>query len=121
MQKSSEAGDYFPDIFEAILQRCTTEETELFAVTTRKIWLRRNAVLHGEIFSHPTQLLKEAQNSLEEFQRIYSNDRSEEPTTRELTEVSWKPPPSNIIKLNWNAGVNVKDGRVGLGLIARDS
>ena len=26
-----------------------------------------------------------------------------------------------MIKLNWDAGVNVKEGRVGLGLIARDS
>jgi ribonuclease HI len=36
-------------------------------------------------------------------------------TDRELVDVKWQPPPSNMIKMN------AKEGHVGLGLIARDS
>jgi ribonuclease HI len=36
-------------------------------------------------------------------------------------DVKWKSPPSNVVKLNWDAGLNVKEGRIGLGFIGRDT
>jgi hypothetical protein len=115
LQKCGEIEGLFPSFFEAMMRRCNKEDLELFAVTARKIWLRRNSVIHGEQFSHPTQLLREAQNSLEEFQRIHSEDRNEMPNTRDLAVMHWKPPPESMIKLNWDAGLSTKEGRVGIG------
>jgi hypothetical protein len=111
----------FQKFFEVLMGRCTKEELEFFAVTARKIWLRRNSVIHGECFSHPTQLLREAQNSLEEFQRIQSGSRDGLQTLRDNVEVKWEPPPENVLKLNWDAGINKSERRVGIGLIVRDS
>lgn len=32
----------------------------------------------------------------------------------------WQPPPSDYIKINWDATVNAKEGYIGLGVVARD-
>ena len=83
--------------------------------------MQRNSVIHGENFAHPAQLLCDAQNFLEEFQRVNSKAQHEEPNIKDVMHMHWKPPPRNMIKLNWDARMNTKEGRVGLGLIARDS
>ena len=43
------------------MDRCTQEEIEFHAVTTRKIWFRRNTVVHGGEFLHPNILINEAE------------------------------------------------------------
>jgi hypothetical protein len=64
LQKLDGAGRCFSELFDDICRRCDISEVELFAVTARRIWLRRNSVIHGEQFSHPTRLLDDAQTSL---------------------------------------------------------
>jgi hypothetical protein len=108
-------------LFEDIRRRCDISELELFAVTAWRIWLRRNSVIHGEQFSHPTRLLGDAQTSLNDFQRLQNSGSTGEKTERVNDVVKWNSPPSNMIKLNWDAGMNVKEGRVGLGFIIRDT
>jgi ribonuclease HI len=121
LQKIGGVGICFSELFDDICRRCDISELELFAVTARRIWLRRNSAIHGEQFSHPTRLLDDAQTSLNDFQRIHNSGNTGETTARELEAVMWRPPPSHKVKLNWDAGVNAKEGRVGLGLIIRDS
>ena len=121
LQKLGITESMFPNFFEVLMRRCNKEDLELFAITTRKIWLRRNSMVHGEQFSHPTQLLRDAQNSLEEFQHIHSECWDGVQSTKDTVIAQWKPPPNNMVKLNWDAGINMTKGRVGIGLIARDS
>jgi hypothetical protein len=54
----------FRDLFEGMMKRCSREEMELFAVLAKNIWTRRNHVLHGGEFHHPTRLAQEAMESL---------------------------------------------------------
>jgi hypothetical protein len=56
LQKCSSLGLTFFHLFATLLSRCETEELELFVVTARRIWLRRNDVVHGGFFTHPSQL-----------------------------------------------------------------
>ena len=121
LQKMGAAGFSFPDLFKDICKRCDSLEIELFVVTARRIWLRRNSVIHGEQFSHPTRLLGDAHSSLNDFQKIHSSGSNGETTARITEEMKWSSPPSNMVKLNWDAGMNVKEGRVGLGFIIRDT
>lgn len=37
----------FNQIFEDLIGRCVTTELELFGCVARKVWFRRNAVIHG--------------------------------------------------------------------------
>jgi hypothetical protein len=67
LQKLGEVEDCFPSVLDAVLGRCNREEVELFAVLARRIWFRRNSLIHGEKFAHPTQLVHDAQNALEEY------------------------------------------------------
>lgn len=50
-----------------MLSRCAVKEVELFVVTARRLWLRRNDVAHGGLFTHPTQELNQARHALEGF------------------------------------------------------
>ena len=60
-------GKSFRKIFTNNLDVCESNEIELFVVTARCLWLRRNAFLHGEKFLDPNQLVCEPQESLVAF------------------------------------------------------
>lgn len=65
--------------------------------------------------------MHEAQTLLDEFRRVNHDDLDGVDSARASAIVTWQPPPSHMIKINWNAGINLREGRVGLDLIARDS
>jgi ribonuclease HI len=121
LQKMGGVNGCFASVLDAVLGRCNQEEIELFAVTARRIWLRRNSLIHGEKFAHPTQLARDAQNAFEEFQKVNCMAQHDEPNDKDVMIIQWRPPPRDMIKLNWDAKANAKEGRVGLGLIARDA
>jgi ribonuclease HI len=121
LQKCGGTGICFPSVFGAILGKCNAEEIKLFVVLARRIWLRRNSVIHGECFTHPSQLLRDAQNSLEDFWFANRKAHIEDPLAMTVSGIHWKPPQRNVVKINWDAGLNLREGRVGLGFIVRDS
>jgi hypothetical protein len=84
-------------------------------VIARRLWLRRNGVLHGEPFVHPNQILWEASEALEEFQRANMAEMQETVQAQREGTVVWQPPPANSMKINWDAVVDHKRGRIGLG------
>lgn len=111
-------------IFEYCMERFSKEELDLMAVLARRIWLRRIALVFEGLFTHPNSVYTEAATSLEEFKQC---------TTKELQIIQpdelepnrckngWQHPPNGVIKVNWDASLNKKDGCVGLEIIARDS
>jgi hypothetical protein len=84
LQKSTTGGRDFMQVFKEVSSRCEKDEVELFAVVARWIWLRRNDLVHGGTFTHPTLLLKSAKNALEEYQRL--NARVGEQDNRERAQ-----------------------------------
>jgi hypothetical protein len=91
----------------------------------RRIWFRRNKFVFDKIFTHPPVVFKEAVDSLEDFRRYNRRDKETMNsngvlrTTRPPT--GWQPPPSRLIKVNWNASVNIKKKYIGIGIVARDN
>lgn len=69
-QKSSNNGPDFLAIVEEMFSRCQPEELGLFAVVARRIWLRRNEVVHGGPFQHPSMLMHHATRAAEEFHEV---------------------------------------------------
>ena len=120
LQKRGREVGSFLEIFEDMINRCNKEELDLFGIIVRKIWLRRNTWLHEGSFEHPTTLLRNTKKELEEFQEANSRalGGNREDSTRQAA--LWKPPPSNFIKINWDATTSKENKRSGLGLIARD-
>ncbi|XP_059436134.1 uncharacterized protein LOC132169065 [Corylus avellana] len=105
IQKGDYVGRESMQIFEMLLDMCEITDVELFTVVAQKIWFCRNAVVHGEVFSHPNQVISEARESLGNFQRQNLQDAEgvELPQARQL--IQWQPPPYNTIKFNWDAEV----------------
>jgi hypothetical protein len=110
----------FIQVFEVLMGKCEMEELELFATIARQIWLRRNTVIHGGVFTHPSQVASNARRSLEEFRKANEIGVESEDILLSPQSIIWQPPPRNLIKVNWDAAVSKKNGCVGVGIIARD-
>jgi hypothetical protein len=50
-----------------MISKCQLEELCLFAGIARRMWLRRNEVVHGGYFLHPTLLVQKVVHAAEEF------------------------------------------------------
>jgi hypothetical protein len=107
----------FIQVFEALMGRCEMEDLELFATTARQIWLRRNEVIHGGSFTHPTQVASNAHMSLDEFRKANEVGVESDDSLEPSQSFTWQPPPRNLIKVNWDAAVSKKNGCVGWELL----
>jgi hypothetical protein len=110
----------FAQIFSEIASKCDKDEVELFAVLARRLWLRRNDVVHGGILTHPNQIMRDAEAALEEFRRVNTVDGQVQQETMETHDEGWSPPPETTIKINWDASLDKIRRIVGMGMIARD-
>lgn len=90
------------------------------AVMARKIWLRRNSVVHGGDFIHPSILFREASSSLEEFRRVNSHEPVVQYPLLVVPTILWHKPSSGKLKINWDVAVDKGHGRIGVGIIVRD-
>jgi hypothetical protein len=66
-QKSSSWGLTFRQVVIEVIRDCDDEAISLFAVIARRIWFRRNEVIHGGLFFHPNVLVQRAKEAVEDF------------------------------------------------------
>jgi hypothetical protein len=66
-QKSSSWGPTFRQAVIEVIQGCDDEAISLFVGIARRIWFRRNEVIHGGLFSHPNVLVQRAREDVEDF------------------------------------------------------
>ncbi|XP_059446670.1 uncharacterized protein LOC132178237 [Corylus avellana] len=59
-QKSCFEGPFFLPVVEGMLRVCGQQEFALFAGIARRLWLRRNALIHEGDFLHPNILVQQA-------------------------------------------------------------
>jgi hypothetical protein len=72
MQKCRRSEGDFQQILSEVVKRCDQEGVELFMVTARKIWMRRNKVVFSGEFNPPNTLLLEAEMAQMEFRKATS-------------------------------------------------
>jgi ribonuclease HI len=100
------------------------EELPLFAWIAREIWRRRNEVLHGGVFSHPSIVAKFAAEALWQFQQVNSQDSNQEDD--EPAENgngvgrTWQSPPQRVYKANWDIAISSVNQCMGVGVVVRD-
>jgi hypothetical protein len=51
------AGNSFWEVIEYLIEGCTNKEFDRHAEVARRIWFRRNLVVHGGEFNHPNQVI----------------------------------------------------------------
>jgi ribonuclease HI len=119
-QKSNHGGQTFLQVAEDMVSICDQKEFAYFVSIARRIWLRRNEKIHGGGFLHPNTLVQQATQAVDLFNQVGDETVVKESAAGVPTPTPWKHPPVGWFKANWDAGVNHKTGRVGLGAIIRD-
>jgi ribonuclease HI len=120
LQKSSGSGLEFLQVVEDVFTKCSLEDIDQFAGIARRIWLRRNRVVHEGTFSHPNSLVQQARQASEDFQLAQCTRESQQPSPGDPRLQRWNAPLGGWIKLNTNASVNKDNGWMGYGAVARD-
>jgi hypothetical protein len=77
-------------------------------------------VVHGEVFEHPNVLLRKAQECLKLFQSEQIGSSKDEERIGTGTAQTWKSPLSGTYKVNWDIALDVKQNRMGVGVLIRD-
>jgi hypothetical protein len=119
-QKSHFEGPKFLQVVEGMHERCDSEDFHLFAGISRRVWLRRNAFIHEGAFSHPNSIIEQARQELVLLKTLTEGETGNAPPVGDPPSTSWKAPPQGWLKANWDAGLDRKNGRVGLGVVIRD-
>ncbi|KAG6721291.1 hypothetical protein I3842_03G106200 [Carya illinoinensis] len=97
IQKMSFHSDQFFKVWAMLVQKLEVSELEEAAVTLRGIWSRRNDLVHGKDFKHPSSLYQGAK--LEAIAFIEANLVGENPQLRsERSLQTWSKPNDVIIR-----------------------
>ena len=64
----------FTQVVEKVFDRGNMEEFQQFVGIARRIWIRKNKVVHGKAFAHPDILAKGMLLAIEEF--VATNEAS---------------------------------------------
>jgi ribonuclease HI len=116
-QKSSFHNQQFLQIVEEMVERCTNEEIKQFSGISRRLWLRRNEVVYGGNFANPTAIVQVTVEAIAAFKAAQGSGYSSSGMVRVN---QWRAPPVGWLTANWDAAINNKEGRWGLGMILRD-
>lgn len=91
-------GPGFLQVVEGMFRRCDQEEMAMFAGLARRVWMRRNEVLHGGKFSLPQLLIRLAARAREEYKDAQAT--REEDTQGQATDglTKWVAPDTGWVK-----------------------
>ncbi|XP_059436470.1 uncharacterized protein LOC132169451 [Corylus avellana] len=70
LQKCRSGGNNFCELVEYLMGSVKREEMELFAMVAKRIWKRHNEVVHGDVFSHPSTIARQAIDQLQLYRQV---------------------------------------------------
>ena len=91
-----------------MFDRCDQADFNLFVGIGRRIWLRRNEVIHGGNFLRPNLIIQQANQMGELVHMFMAKQRDLAPSMGVATTIGWIAPPQNNMKINWDAGIDSK-------------
>jgi ribonuclease HI len=125
IQKFPSAKEDFIKIFATFLDKLDDKEVQLCAVVARQLWAlwhRRNGVVFEGELLHPTRMVHCAKEQLNNYEVAMASRKLVGRTAPETMEVipRWKKPAEDVIKINWDASVDGRQTRIGVGVVVRD-
>ncbi|XP_059454956.1 uncharacterized protein LOC132185163 [Corylus avellana] len=91
----------------------------LFSKISRRIWLRRNGWIYDKTFSHPNQISHDAEIAVQDYEKANAVEHKKILERREQPP-RWGKPTRGWMKVNVDAALNKKEGKMGFGLVMRD-
>ncbi|XP_042969071.1 uncharacterized protein LOC122301753 [Carya illinoinensis] len=108
-------------LWEKLVESLDRDKLEEVAVRFRKIWLRRNLVVFENKVTCPQRLLVSTAESLEVFKQANRRQGIEpQQVSRPGSVAAWVKPDAEFVKVNWDASLDMKVGKMGMGVIMRD-
>lgn len=89
----------------------------LTANLMRHMWSRRNDFVFNSKVGPPYCTVQTAWEELELLSSIAEADQLSENGTRSVAK--WRPPEQASMKLNWDAALDIKNRKLGIGIIIR--
>ena len=69
---------------------------------------------------HPSELIRVAMTSIEEFQSARMEDKASNKETTNPSSGLWRAPLIGWYKANWDAGIDKANERIGVGVVVRN-
>ncbi|XP_042962682.1 uncharacterized protein LOC122296954 [Carya illinoinensis] len=102
-------------------EKLSINDLELMVMVLRRIWLRRNSFVFENKFEKPDVLFKLAADSLFQFKQVQQQShKNQDSGIRRGRSCRWKAPAKDQVKVNWDAALKIKEGRMGIGVVIRD-
>lgn len=86
----------------------------------KRIWLRRNAVIHEGTFLYPNDIVQQSSRVLQEFHQAQVGAPTDFFHVVNTSPIKWMAPPQGWYKANWNASIMTNTGWMGLGVVICD-
>jgi ribonuclease HI len=121
IHKSFFPGTDFLQVVEGVFTKCDMDEQIHFATLARRIWLRRNEVVHGGVLTHPHVVLQQTMKAIQEYALAQEKGNETAPPSGGPAANRWLAPEEGWCKGNWDAALEGGTGQLGLGAVIRDS
>jgi hypothetical protein len=108
----------FLHVVEGIFKEGDSDVIQLLVGVARHLWLRRNALIHEGVFVPPAVLMKQALDAAEDYRKAKELGHPSRPMERIS---GWVVPPLGWVVAHWDAAIDASRGRLGLGVILRDT
>lgn len=121
VQKWSCKETDFMKLWEKLMARLNMTQLEEMAILFRRVWLRRNEYVFEEKLSCPRKVFTSAMEGLEGYRNSKGVQRQEvHSVSAEENRHIWQVPKADYVKVNWNASLDLKRKRMGMGIVIRD-
>ncbi|XP_059429220.1 uncharacterized protein LOC132163035 [Corylus avellana] len=121
LQKSSICDEAFAGVFEQLSAYLDPEELQFFVTVARQIWLRRNAFVFGRPLLAPAEVIRRAKEQISAFEKTEAGRCKPQVPLRNHAAHTWQKPPEGFVKLNWDASIDARRQRIGIGVAVRNS
>ncbi|XP_042942878.1 uncharacterized protein LOC122277061 [Carya illinoinensis] len=121
IQKWNVAEDDFLSMWGRMKGKLTEPDLEMIAATMRMLWLRRNELVFDKKFRSPRSVIRDSKESLQEYQAANQMLKRGNNLAMAVRQGQhWEVPREDFVKTNWDAAVDLKNKKVGIGIIIRD-
>ncbi|XP_041020422.1 uncharacterized protein LOC121262053 [Juglans microcarpa x Juglans regia] len=120
IKKWSTCEDNLLKLIEKLMQKLSKEEMEEVAMIMRSLWLRRNQFIFENNFTSPGQVISAAREQIREF-KLAQTVVEKSCLSRTIgRQMRWKKPNRGQVKVNWDATIDQKQKKMGIGVVIRD-
>ncbi|KAG6647541.1 hypothetical protein CIPAW_07G085700 [Carya illinoinensis] len=109
-------GD-FTTLWSELQSKLEEGKLHIVAEVLYGLWRRRNAMVFEGKFKGPCVLIQQAVKDAEAATLAHEKPRENQTRPVEVVRTVWKPPSQDYLKVNVDAEVDSKRGKVGIGIV----